>query len=381
MSDPLADAKWRLATAFDQHCEVGVEAFRADQWVANSLLQKSIRRGEIDVAQRAALTFLAQRGSAIWRRFMIVAFEDVGAASPAAVATTVAASTDAPWRKMAGGDVAVALHLARLLAEAPKSRSAEHLITTANHHPSLESERVRVSNRLIEENLAAVEDSAQPLAFRALAAKQVSGIGRTQGKTSESDLRALLTTYRQLGVPEELVAATEIATARVRDPITLMVPLICLAANDGQVPTVTNSEVPRSLCFDDIPMYALDKHTRVGREAIRNLIKFNFQIRDCLKRYVASRQWSDAAYMAAFYADAAPLARKLVWRGADELEALGTEADLLRAGVAAEGIAPLLELFRANVGHLNKVRAHTLGKKLGFIDVAEALLADVEGRK
>ena len=33
----------------------------ADQWVINSLLQKSIRRGEVEVAQRAALTFLGAR--------------------------------------------------------------------------------------------------------------------------------------------------------------------------------------------------------------------------------------------------------------------------------------------------------------------------------
>ncbi|MGC1898958.1 MAG: hypothetical protein WA716_09655, partial [Pseudolabrys sp.] len=49
----------------------------------------------------------------------MIAFEDVGVASPDAVATTVA-STDSSWRK-----------------ESPKSRSAEHLITSADHHPSL----------------------------------------------------------------------------------------------------------------------------------------------------------------------------------------------------------------------------------------------------
>ena len=311
---------------------------------------------------------------------MIIAVEDVGAASADVVAQTVAASTDADWRKKAGGDIAVALQLARVLAQAPKSRSAEHLITTANHHPSLELERVRVSGGLIGENLAAVENSAQPLAFRALAAAHVSGIGRTRGNTSESNLRALLKTYRRLGVPEELVEATGIAAARVRDAITLMVPLIWLAANDGQVPTVVNSEVPSSLTFGGLPVYALDKHTRVGREAIRNLIRYNAEIRQCLQRYVAPSQWKDAAYMAAFYADAAALALRLVWDGADEIEALGTEADLLGAGVAPEGIAPLLELFRANVRHLNEMRVHTLGKKLGSIDEAEALMAD-EGWK
>jgi len=43
-------------------------------------------------------------------------------------------------------------------------------------------------------------------------------------------LEALLTTFRELEVPEELVAATGIAAARTREPITVMVPLIGLVA-------------------------------------------------------------------------------------------------------------------------------------------------------
>jgi replication-associated recombination protein RarA len=134
------------------------ELLIADQWVVKSLLQKSIRRGEVDIAQRAALTFLSQKGSAIWRRFIVVAFEDIGASSADVVAMTVAASTEASWRGQLGGDAIVASHLARLLAEAPKSRSAEHLITTATHHPSVEHECRLVSNRSIAKNLAAVAD-------------------------------------------------------------------------------------------------------------------------------------------------------------------------------------------------------------------------------
>jgi len=91
---------------------------------------KAIRRSEATVAERAALTFLQQAGSAIWRRFMIIAFEDIGVASPEIVAMAVAASTDANSRKNVGGDQRVAIELARILSNAPKSRSAEHLITT-----------------------------------------------------------------------------------------------------------------------------------------------------------------------------------------------------------------------------------------------------------
>ena len=85
--------------------------------------------------------------------------------------------------------------------------------------------------------------------------------------------------------------------------------------------------------------------------------------------------------MAAFYADAAPLGSKFSWDGADRLEAMGTEADLLKVGVPPEGIEPLLQLFRANVQHLNKVRAHTVCKKRGVADIAIALMADEEGSR
>jgi hypothetical protein len=160
MSDALSQAKHRLTLGLDREPPV-FEPLIADQWVIKSLLQKSIRRGEIEVAQRAALTFLAQKGSALWRRFVIIAFEDIGAGSADDVAMTVAASTDGKWRKQSGGDIVVAAHLARLLAEAPKSRSAEHLITGSNDHPSLEQERRAVSSSSIADNLATVPRERQ----------------------------------------------------------------------------------------------------------------------------------------------------------------------------------------------------------------------------
>jgi MgsA AAA+ ATPase C terminal len=244
MSDALALAKQRLTVGLDRQ-PPNFEPIIADQWVVKSLLQKSIRRGEVEVAQRAALTFLAQKGSALWRRLIVIAFEDVGAGSVDVIAMTVAASTDASWRKQSGGDAAFASHLARLLAEAPKSRSAEHLISSSDQHPSLEQERRAVGTRSIADNLAAVADKSNSLTHRALAGWYVSGIGWEREKVPGSNLPALLDTFRQLGVPEELVAATGIAATKSREPITLMVPLIWLVAND-EVPVVVACPVPRA---------------------------------------------------------------------------------------------------------------------------------------
>ena len=241
MSDALALAKQRLTVRLDRQ-PPNFEPIIADQWVVKSLLQKSIRRGEVEVAQRAALTFLAQKGSALWRRLIVIAVEDVGAGSPDVVAMTIAASTDARWRKQSGGDAIVAYELARLLAEAPKSRSAEHLITSSDCHPSFQQERLLVSASSIAENLTAVADKSNSLVHRALAAWCVSGMDWKLEKESGTDLPGLLEAYQSLGVPEELVAATGIAGMKTREPITVMVPLIWLAAHDSQAPTVLEAD-------------------------------------------------------------------------------------------------------------------------------------------
>ena len=138
--------------------------------------------------------------------------------------------------------------------------------------------------------------------------------------------------------------------------MTLMVPLIWLAANRDSYPTIIESEVPVAKIVDGVPMYSLDKHSRLGREAVRRFASENEEVRETLARYVPAARRNDAAYMAAFYADAAPLATKLVWKGADELEALGTETDLLLSGVPPEGFATLLAALRNNLEHLNEVR-------------------------
>jgi hypothetical protein len=378
MIDELTDAKHRLTIKLDRGPPV-VGPLVADQWVAKSLLQKSIRRGDVDIAQQAALTFLAQKGSALWRRLIIIAFEDVGVGSPDVVAMTTAASTDASWRKLSGGETVVAVHFARLLAEAPKSRSAEHLITSSGCHPSFEQERLLVSASSIADNLTVVADNSKNLMHRALAAWCVSGIGWKREKKPGTDLPGLLDAYQSLGVPEELVVATGIAATKSREPITLMVPLIWLAANDAQIPIVLEAAVPRSPVVDGIPMYALDKHTRIGLEAIRNLVKFNREIRSLLERYVAPAQRHAAAYMAAFYADAAPLASKLSWDGANQLEALGTEADLLKAGVPREAIESLIQVFRANLQSLNEFRVQSFCKKREFVRTARSVFSYGEG--
>jgi hypothetical protein len=105
MCDIFGEAKRRLAREIDSNSALLSEPIAADPWVISSLLQKSIRRGETEIARRAALTLFKHRGSSVWRRLMVIAFEDVGIGSLDVVTTTVAAAGDSAWRKNHGGDL------------------------------------------------------------------------------------------------------------------------------------------------------------------------------------------------------------------------------------------------------------------------------------
>jgi hypothetical protein len=111
----------------------------------------------------------------------------------------------------------------------------------------------------------------------------------------------------------------------------------------------------------ETPGYAFDKHTSIGKAAIQRLARENEAVRSALAAFVSPTKFNDAAAIAAFYADGAPVSRRYDWKGSTELERLGVESDLRRAGVALDGIAPLLAVVRDNLDHLNALRGQLLG--------------------
>jgi len=337
-----------------------VSPMRADAWIASSALQKAIRRGEADTAASAALSLLSMRGAAIFRRFLVIAFEDVGAASPDALAKAAACS-DAAWRQRAGGNARCVAWLASLLAKASKDRSSDYLICVCKDHASLTDARQVVQSCSLDARIAMAADGTLPLAVRATAAWYASGVewGGEQ-RVGPGDLPRLLSAFQGLGVPEALLAATRIAAARTREPITVMVPPIWLAIAADVGARVVECHAPPSPVLNGVPLYALDLHTRAGRRAIELLIKENAEVRASLQQHVRAKSPLQAAYVAAFYTDGSPLNHRLVWSEADGIAQLGIENDFLPVGVAAESVMPLLEAFHTNLDHLNTIRARVL---------------------
>ncbi len=330
---------------------------RCDRWIASSLLQKSIRRGEVELAQRAACTLHAFDRSAIWRHLVVIACEDIGVGDIDALLETLLAATSIDLRRQRG-EASVLGAVVRRLAEAVKDRSGDYLACAAADHPDLSATRRFCKEASLEKRLELLADFSQPLAERAVAAWYASGINpRYQNQVQGGDLHALAAAYRSLGGGDELTHSMVLAAKRAREVLVVLAPLIWLEVRRGGPAGLRSDPIPQSRKVAGIPLYAFDKHTRVGKRAIERLIGENKPFRDCLVRFLAQGSPRKAAEIAAFYADAAPVARRLDWAQSDSLERLGIEADFIEAGLRLDGIGPVREAMNAALEQLNEIRA------------------------
>jgi hypothetical protein len=212
-------------------------------------------------------------------------------------------------------------------------------------HPELEDARRRAGAMTIAQRVDYAANDTRPLPERAAAAWYASGIEQgAEHRIGRGDLPGLMSAFRHLGVPVDLITATRIAAMRTKEPITIMTPLLWLAASAAGDHRVVDCPVPPVAMIGDVPSYAFDKHTAVGKTAIHRLARENDAVREALAAYVPDYCAKDAACIAAFHVDAAPVSRRFDCSGSAELERLGVEADMMT-------------VVRANLNHLNAIRA------------------------
>jgi replication-associated recombination protein RarA len=125
----------------EQHEPAEYQPFDISPWLAMSLMQKAIRRGQVAIALRAAATLLRDSPDRLWRLCGVTAFEDIGVADLEAVAEVTVALAGKAYRARVGGEWPVASAIVSRMARATKCRAADDLLTAAEGHPDLESAR------------------------------------------------------------------------------------------------------------------------------------------------------------------------------------------------------------------------------------------------
>lgn len=286
---------------------------KLDPWAASSLLQKAIRRGEAELAISAAHELYRHRGKAIWSRLMTIALEDVGIAKPDLLEELAGLAFDANLRAVLGSDIELIEDLCRKLASAPKDRSSDYLYSVATRLPDNRVHWDELSKLSFRQRLEVAADVDQPMEQRAVAALlATTKNGEGQQTLKGSVLREFIAAFEGRCHPFLLNAVSAYAS-RGGHPFSLMLPILWseLSASEGGT-SVHAEEVPQTEFVNGIPLYTFDKHTAVGKKAITTFAEENADMRHLLTE-VATHCRREVAFMAAFYADAVPVARRFLW--------------------------------------------------------------------
>jgi hypothetical protein len=218
------------------------QPFDVSPWLAMSILQKSIRRGETAHALRAAATLLRDDPDKLWRRLTVAVFEDIGLGSLDLIAPVLIATSGKGIRQKFGGDWVVASALVKHMAAARKCRAADDLLMTVIVHPRYEGDRLSQTYRTLPE-LMQVATGDGDIITRAIALFYAAGTNRCPVptmRTRKGDLRYVFARMLGAGFPHCVIELAERGSTRFREPLPLFVSLLSRdvpARSTGYEPT------------------------------------------------------------------------------------------------------------------------------------------------
>jgi hypothetical protein len=234
-------------------------------WIAMSLMQKAVRRGQEAFARRAAATLLLDAPDRLWRRLAVIAFEDVGLASVDTLGIVTASLGGKRMRAALGGEWPVASFVISLMARSARCRASDDLLCVVADHPALASAR-REFARMPTRDLLEIATGPEPIVERGLALSIAVGSHGHPAKaasTRRGEPQAAFDHLCEAGLPHSVV---EIAREGFRKTNEILCPLLALLAGE------TRGETAVVICE---PFELRDRHSwrhQAGRHSAFNVV-------------------------------------------------------------------------------------------------------------
>jgi len=251
-ADVLSIARQKLSEAISNFQTPSCDPLNVSPWIVMSLMQKAIRRGEEQLALRAAATLLHVSPERLWRRCSCIAFEDVGVADLGTVAIVTAALAGKRNRASLGGEWRVASYIVSRMVHAPKCRGADDLLMTAELHPTFTEAR-REFAAMSTRELLALMIGGEALPVRALACWFAIGTDqRPSYHLSYRDPHAVFDALNDAGYPDVLVEMARENFSRTRE---VLAPFIVLLWPSRQLALLflADDEMPPEIMVADVP--------------------------------------------------------------------------------------------------------------------------------
>lgn len=331
----------------------------SDRWILASNLQKSIRRGLVDVSLGTTSKLLTVDARYFWRRLMVIAYEDIGYGDIQLCHDLLKTfRRDALHRDQ--GPERVAQYFAHRLATARKSRSLCDALAMLEFCVRRGVYERQYAVRTDDEIIAAICDSSMPPIDRIAALRQVCGYGVVAGGWYKTLSKARPDLMREicsrLALPE-MEATLFRSGQNVAESLNIPIPLISYMlrssqAEDGRC--VQAFEGQGGILFA-----ALDRHTRTGKRSIARLAK---EAGPILAFFTRRPLLDPVAVLGAavFMAEGAELDHWLVFDGAAELRDQFNQNFLEYFGVIGDDQPELMALLASHRNRLNHIRTQEI---------------------
>ncbi len=357
-----------VLSAFREHLASGIarrnrlprfEPLETTPWIAMSVLQKAIRRARTNLALRAAATLQLNAPDKLWRRCGGIAFEDVGVADLDVMGMVPAGLAGKRVRASLGGEWSVASYIVEVMAEARKCRATDNLLMGVELHPDL-AELRRNLPALSNDQLRRFILGTASLQQRAVALWYLLGTDRRPSKhlaMRRGEPALAFDVLDELGAPLTAVALAREGFRRTRE---VLCPFAALLLVEDECPSCRSEDdaLPPETMIGSVPGWALDQYTREGRIAFRRFLQTGCKAARRLCLLVPAGRRLEVLGGLVFSVEGGLLTNRMRWPWGDELRRqFDTECHGLGASVAAE----LLDLLRADIAVLNRVRAEVMG--------------------
>ncbi len=281
-----------------------------DRWVAMSLLQKAIRRGDERQALRAGSFLLNVDYRSFWRRLVVIAWEDISFGDFDLCGMVTAAAGSKHWRAKLGGEWQVAAYLISALCHAQKNRIADDLLTIIEHEASLEPIRHNLGTATTTELQEQVTSREQSLYSRTIAAWYLLGTDKYGSDAlyrRTGDIGLFFETFDTALCPEHVLAICRIAVSRSGTLLPALIPLLWSAWRGISEPTHSITDnLTKSPLLRSVPQYAFDGNTRMGRRYLQWVSEQSSELSQYLAEVIS-------------YPDRKALLRKLYFRSYSSL--------------------------------------------------------------
>jgi hypothetical protein len=349
--------KDQLASICESEIYQPVE-FRAldiSPWEAMSLLQKAIRRGEENWALSAAATLLSTSPERLWRRFAVIAFEDIGVADIDRIGMTVAALSGKRFRRQIGGEWHAASVVVRLLCRSVKCRAADDLSVLADWRPSNTQHRDALAELSPQQLAQLCSDQTLDIEQRAIALWYLVGTKRCRAAhltPNHGDPELAFEVLSDLKVPSTVVEICRLGLKRSSD---ILAPLTALlwTQHCGKRLTSKSDDRESDALVRGIPTWTYDKHVREGRRAIGRLLKANHEFAAWIDSVEAPWGKFELAGGMLFRIESGVVDNRLQWLMGKELQ---RRADYELHGPSADQIEIGYQLLRQELPHLHDLR-------------------------